>query len=129
MSSTSSEPKQLVARYLQALSGQRKTPELVSGFVSDSHLAAHIRDVEAAFPEYELRVDNLIAEGDLVAMRGTFRGVHRGPFAGIPATGKTVSSPLMIFYRVRENRIVEHWLHFDGAALVAELQRADAVSA
>lgn len=129
MGSTSPEAKQLVARYLQALSGQRKTPELVSGFVSDSHLAAHIHDVEAAFPEYELIADDLIAEGDLVAMRGTFRGVHRGPFFGIPATGKTVSSPLMIVYRVRENRIIEHWLQFDGAALVAQLQRADTVTA
>lgn len=129
MSSTSSESKQLVARYLQALSGQRKTAELVSGFVSDLHLAAHIRDVEAAFPEYELIADDLIAEADLVAMRGTFRGVHRGPFAGISATGKTVSSPLMIIYRVRDSRIVEHWLHFDGAALVAQLQYGDAVNA
>jgi len=129
MSSTSPESKQLVARYLQALSGQQKTPELVAGFVSDSRLAAHIRDVEAAFPEYELIPDDLIAERDLVAMRGTFRGVHRGLFAGIPASGKAVSSPLMIIYRVHENRIVEHWLQFDGAAVVAQLQQADPVGA
>jgi predicted ester cyclase len=34
----------------------------------------------------------------------------------------------MIIYRVRDNHIVEHWLHFDGAALVAQLQ-AHAVGA
>ncbi len=124
MSSTSTECKQLVGRYLQALSGQRKTPELVAEFVTDPHLAAHIRDVEAAFPEYELIADDLIAERDLVAMRGTFHGVHRGPFAGIPATAAAVSAPLMIVYRVRDNRIVEHWMQFDGAAVVSQLQQA-----
>ena len=128
MNPTSTAARQLIGQYLQTLSGQRKTPDLVAEFVSDPHLAAHIRDVEAAFPEYELIADDLIAERDLVAMRGTFRGVHRGPFAGIPATGKAVSSSLMIIYRVRDNHIVEHWLQFDGAALVAQLQ-AHAVGA
>jgi predicted ester cyclase len=111
------------------LSGQPKTPELVQQFVTDPHLTAHIQQVEAAFPEYELIADDLIAERDLVAMRGTFQGVHRGPFAGIPATGAAVSAPLMIVYRVRDNRIVEHWLHFDGAGLVTQLQEAAAARA
>jgi predicted ester cyclase len=73
MNPTSTAARQLIGQYLQALSGQRKTPDLVAEFVSDPHLAAHIRDVEAAFPEYELIADDLIAERDLVAMRGTFR--------------------------------------------------------
>lgn len=123
MSLTSTESKQLIGRYLQALSGQSKTRDLVEHFVSDPSLAAHIHDVEAAFPEYELIAENLIAERDLVAMRGTFHGVHRGPFAGIPATGRSVSAPLMIIYRIENERIAEHWLHFDGASLVAQLQQ------
>jgi predicted ester cyclase len=129
MSSTASECRQFIGRYLQALSGQRKTPDLVRQFVSDPHLAAHIEGVEAAFPEYELIAHDLIAERDLVAMRGTFQGLHRGPFAGIPATGAAVSAPLLIVYRIRDDRIVEHWLQFDGAALVAQLQEATAARA
>ena len=77
MNFTSTESKQFVGRYLQALSGQSKTADLVERFVSDPSLAAHIRDIEAAFPEYELIAETLIAERDLVAMRGTFHGVHR----------------------------------------------------
>ena len=123
MNLTSTESKQFVGRYLQALSGQSKTADLVDRFVSDPSLAAHIRDVEAAFPEYELVAETLIAERDLVAMRGTFQGVHGGPFAGIPPTGRSVSAPLMIIYRIENERIAEHWLHFDGASLVAQLQQ------
>jgi len=129
MGSTSDECKQFVGRYLQALSGHRKTPELVDRFVADPHLRTHIQEVEGAFPEYELIAEDLIAEGDRVAMRGVFRGVQRGPFAGMPATGASVSAPLMIVYRISDNRIVEHWMQFDGAGLVAQLQRAVAAPA
>jgi predicted ester cyclase len=121
MTSTSAESKQFIGRYLQALSGQAKKADIVTRFVSDPALIAHIHDVEAAFPEYELIAEDLIAEGDRVAMRGVFQGVHRGPFAGLAPTERTVSAPLMIVYRIRD---AEHWLHFDGAALVAQLQEA-----
>ena len=122
MSLSSTECKQFVGRYLQALSGQDKTPEIVARFVSDAALAEHICQVEAAFPAYELIAEELIAERDLVAMRATFHGVHRGAFAGIPPTGRAVSAGLMIIYRVDGDRIVEHWMQFDSLALMAQLQ-------
>jgi predicted ester cyclase len=124
MTPTSSESKQLIGRYLQAISGQTKTAVLVAGFVSDLTLQAHIKDVESAFPAYELIAEDLIAEGDRVAMRGVFKGVQRGPFAGIAASGRSVSVPLMIVYRVRDGRIAEHWMQLDASALIGQLQPA-----
>ena len=129
MTATATDNTTFIARYLQALSGKAKTPAIVAEFVTDPSLLAHIRDVEAAFPEYELEAAEVIAERDLVAMRGTFRGVHRGPFAGIEATGRTVSAPLMIFYRIANGRIAQHWLQFDGAGLVAQLRQDEALRA
>jgi steroid delta-isomerase-like uncharacterized protein len=128
MTPTAIENTQLITRYLAALSGQPKTPDSVSPFVADQALMRHIAEVEAAFPEYELVPEQLVAEGDLVAMRGTFRGRHAGSFAGIPATGRVVSASLMIFYRIAEGRIAEHWLQLDGAALVAQLQTSTAAA-
>jgi predicted ester cyclase len=113
--------KRLVQEYLSALSGQPKPDVLVARFVADAGLAEHIRQIEAAFPAYELVPAQLIAEDDLVAVRGTFRGVHRGPFAGIDPTGRKVSADLMIVYRLAGSRIVEHWLQFDAAGLVSQL--------
>lgn len=52
MNTTPTENKQLIARYLQALSVQGKTTEIVARFVSEPGLAAHIKDVESAFPQY-----------------------------------------------------------------------------
>lgn len=113
--------KQLITDYLSALSGQAKTPELVARFVSDPDLLAHIAGAEAGFPGYELIPEQMIAEGDLVAMRAVFRGVHRGPFAGLEPTGKTVSAGLMIVYRIAEGRIAQHWMQFDMFGLMGQL--------
>ena len=117
----SSENKRFVTRYLEALSGKAKPAELVSRFVSDRALAEHIQQVEEAFPSYEIVVEDMLAENDRVAVRGTFRGAHRGTFAGIAPTGRSVSAGLMIIYRIVNDRIVEHWMQFDGATLMAQL--------
>jgi len=127
MSATPAENKQLIGRYLQAVSGQAKTPELVARFVSDVSLAEHIRDVEAAFPEYEVISEEVVAERDLVAVRATFQGVHRGTFYGVAPTGRSVSAGLMIFYRIEGGRIADHWLQFDGASVMAQLQAQPAL--
>lgn len=129
MTSSSSDNKRFIGRYLQALSGQAKPPELVARFVADQGLAEHIQQVEAAFPGYELIAEEVIAERDLVALRGTFAGVHRGPFAGVEPTGRSVSAALMIIYRIEEGHIVEHWLHFDSAGLIAQLTASLAATA
>jgi predicted ester cyclase len=128
MTMSSAESKQLVGRYLQALNGQAKPPQLVERFVSDQGLAEHIRQVEAAFPFYEVIAEELIAERDLVAVRATFQGVHGGPFAGIEATGKAVTSEFMIIYRVEGDRIAQHWLQFDVAGVIAQLSAPAAVA-
>ena len=78
---------------------------------------------EAAFPEYELIATLLVAESDLVAARCTFRGVHKGEFAGIQPTGKRVSTDLMIFYRIREGKISEHWMQMDTRGLMDQLTK------
>jgi|SRR5579871_314066 len=116
--------KQLIIDYLNALSGKPKTPEMLAPYVSDAGLLHHIAEVEAAFPSYELIQEQTIVEGDLVALRAVFRGVHRGTFAGMPATGKVVSTGLIIIYRIADSRIADHWMQLDALGLMQQLQPA-----
>jgi predicted ester cyclase len=94
----------------------------IRDYLADERLAAHIHDMQAAFPGYQLTPEDMIAEGDKVAVRFMFRGTHRGPFAGIAPTGRAVSMPGIIIYRVANERIVEHWLQIDTPALLQQLQ-------
>ena len=117
--------KELVRRYLDALSGNPKPLVVVRRFVSDAALVEHISQVEAAFPNYEIHAHQVVAEDDLVAVRGTFKGTHSGAaFYGIEPRGTEASADLMIIYRIANGLIAQHWLQFDGAALVAQLQGA-----
>jgi predicted ester cyclase len=62
----------------------------------------------AAFPDGRMTVEDMIAEGDRVATRKTFRGTHQGAFMGLPPTGKPVEIGLIDIVRVAADRIVEH---------------------
>jgi hypothetical protein len=72
----------------------------------------HIRDAEAAFPRYELIAHQIVAEDDLIALRGTVQGVHEGMFAGIEPDGQTG------FLRV--NDLLPHQRRTDCRALDAD---------
>jgi predicted ester cyclase len=123
MNSVAIDSKQLIQEYFNALSGQPKTERLLDQYISDPSLKEHIRVAEVAFPKYELIPSLIVAESDMVAARCTFRGVHSGEFAGIQPTGRYVSAELMIFYRIREGRIAEHWLQMDTIGLIEQLSK------
>jgi predicted ester cyclase len=119
---TAQENKEFIRRYLKALSGKPKPPELVNQFVDDQPLRDHIAAGEQGFPSYTLEADRMLAEDDLVSVIGRFGGTHTGAFMGIPPTGKTFANvPVHITYRIQGGRIVEHWLLFDTADLMQKL--------
>lgn len=74
----------------------------------------------AAFPDGEMLVDDLVAEGDKVVSRVTMRGTQRGAFFGQPATGRVVSAEGIEVYRVDKGKIVEGWSRFVPPLLEAD---------
>jgi predicted ester cyclase len=113
--------KEFIRNYLEEVSGKPKPEELLRKYITDEHLIEHIMVSEAAFPLYSLDVEETIAEGDLVSIRGFFSGTHLGPFMGVPATDKPFRSPLFVTYRIAAGKIVEHWMMIDEADLMHQL--------
>jgi predicted ester cyclase len=68
-----------------------------------------LKSFRKAFPDVTITVEEIIAEGDLVAFRSTMRGTHSGEFLGIPPTGKAVIVGLVDVIRVADGRFVEQW--------------------
>ena len=75
----------------------------------------------SAFPDSQLTIDDMIAEGDRVATRKTFTGTHTGDGIGIPPTGKPVSIQYVDILRLRDGRIIEHWLSMDQLSFMQQL--------
>jgi predicted ester cyclase len=74
-----------------------------------------------AFPDARFTLEDIVAEGDMVASRGTLQGTHSGPFAGLPPTGKTVEVTYMAMLRLAGGRFVEHWAQVDQLGLLQQL--------
>jgi steroid delta-isomerase-like uncharacterized protein len=70
-------------------------------------------EAREGFPDLSISVEDVMAEGDLVAARVVMRGTHRGEFQGIAPTGKRVEVRAMDMFRVSNGKIVEHWGHAD----------------
>lgn len=117
------ESKELITEYFRDLSGKPKTEELLDRYISDAALKEHIREFEPAFPEYTLEAQEMVSEGDLVAVRGTIHGMHKGVYAGIPPTGRQLNLDVMLFYRISDGRISKYWLQTDSKALIDQLTR------
>jgi C-1 hydroxylase len=75
----------------------------------------------SAFPDLRFEVEDLVADGDLVAARMRARATHCGEFMGLPPTGRQVSVLVMGQVRVAEGRIVEHWNVMDEVHLLQQL--------
>ena len=95
--------------YLKALSGKAKTKQLISRYVEDEKLINHSLFFEQLFPEYELIIDELIAEGNRVFVRSHFVGTHRGGTDAIPATQQKVKTPFAVGYEIKNEKIVDFW--------------------
>jgi len=113
--------KAFIRRYLDALSGKPKPPEIVDLFVAEEALKEHIATSEAAFPLYRIDIGELVAEGDLACVRGMVRGVNQGPFMGMPPTGKEVEFPIYITYKISNGKIVDHWMLTDNLTMMQQL--------
>jgi predicted ester cyclase len=113
--------KTFIRRYFEALSGKDKATAVVDRYVTDEELKHHIAFYEAAFPNYELIAEDMVAEGDKVVVRSTFRGTHKGDLMGIAPTGKQVTMPLILIYRLADDKIVEHWMQADALGMMQQL--------
>lgn len=74
-------------------------------------------------PDLVIAVDQIVAEGDMVAVRWTATGSDRGGFlpTGKPATGKRVQAQGMTFWRLRDGKIAEEWGLVDMLSVLKQL--------
>jgi steroid delta-isomerase-like uncharacterized protein len=61
------------------------------------------------FPDLQVTIEDLIAEGDKVVSRNTVTGTHHGDYMGHPPTGKRVTYNEIFVFRFAGRRIAETW--------------------
>jgi hypothetical protein len=96
--------KELVIEYFNAISGVKKTREIMGKYLSDIHLIEHIEFFDSVFPGYEIYADEMLAEGNRVVVRARVKGRHEGELNGIPPTYKSIEFPLQLVMKLKTIR-------------------------
>jgi steroid delta-isomerase-like uncharacterized protein len=73
------------------------------------------------FPDLVTTVEDVLADADRVAVRGTDRGTHRGMFMGYPPTGRFVTTTWIEIFRLEDGKAVEGWVEADVKRLLDQL--------
>lgn len=77
--------------------------------------------VFAGLSDVNMTIEDMIAEGDRVAVRLTAHAVHTGEFMGMPASGKAYTIPEIHIFRVSGDKIAEHWGQADLLGMMRQL--------
>lgn len=135
MTTTETENKALMRRDVEAVFNGGDL-DLIDEYVADDYVGhtsapedthgpegvrEYVRMVRSAFPDLEVIIEDLIAEGDLVCRRTRFTGTHQGEFMGIEPTGNAVDVAGAVIYRIRDGQVVESWGLNDMMGLMEQL--------
>jgi steroid delta-isomerase-like uncharacterized protein len=107
----------------ELLSADFKEYEEVPGFPQDREgVKQFFAMLRAAFPDVHFTVEEMVAEGDLVAAHVKITGTHTGgEFMGIPAGGRSVDFQAMDLIRFANGIGTAHWGVTDTAAMLTQL--------
>ncbi len=94
-------------------------PELPTGVAGVKAFFGMFRD---AFPDATITIDQMVCEGEWVAVATTTTGTHSGtPLLGVGPTGRTISFTGVDMVRVKDGLIVEHRGLTDTVGLLRQL--------
>jgi steroid delta-isomerase-like uncharacterized protein len=74
-----------------------------------------------AFPDFHFDVEEMHHADAAVIVEGTFRATHGGPWRGLPATGRSVTVPMVIIFRFKDAAMLCERVFFDLGTVLRQL--------
>jgi steroid delta-isomerase-like uncharacterized protein len=84
-------------------------------------LKAFVGMARSAFPDTHIRIEEQVAEGDLVATRYVVSGTQEGEMEGIPPTGNRVEFSGISIDRFSGGKLAETWDNYDALGMMQQL--------
>jgi len=85
-----------------------KAPGLAEPWGLDAVIQV-IKTHYASFPDWKHKIEDVVAEGDKVAVRLAQDGTHKAPYEGILPTEKIVTVPALVMIVLENGRVKEFW--------------------
>ncbi len=134
-------PKEIVRSFLEEVRSG-KSVERVSSHLSEKVIAhqmtaeqenavvrtpddyaAHVKDFQRIYGNYDFEITELIAEDNRVYARWKQTGCHIGPVDGIAPSGFPVVEIASAVYRVADSKIVEYWIQIDRKGVDVQMEQ------
>jgi steroid delta-isomerase-like uncharacterized protein len=93
-------------------------PEHQHGIDGFKHVIEWVREFSS---DVHYDIDDIIAEGDKVAVRMTQSGTHTGTVRGIPPAGKSFSVDYVHWFRLADGQVAEMWAVRDDLTWLEQL--------
>jgi steroid delta-isomerase-like uncharacterized protein len=128
------EPKQIASQWYEAFA--HHDAELLEKILAPSWIdipspptaphgpgvaKATMAMLTSAFPDFDIRVEDIIQEGNKVVVRSTITGTQRQAFAGLPATGRSMKIQAVDIHEIENGKIVRTWHTEDWMTGLREL--------
>jgi predicted ester cyclase len=81
-----------------------------------------ITDTLLAFPDWQEKILDIIAEDDKVVTRYVSTGTHMGTYQGIAPTGNKIKVDEISIFCIKNGKVMEQWCLVDDLALVKQLE-------
>lgn len=82
---------------------------------------AIVNNWRTGFPDFHFRLEEMIVEGNKVALRIPFTGTHLGTFWGLEPTGKKIEVTETLILRIEDGKIAEMWEDYDEYGMRIQL--------
>src|SRR3954452_243205 len=87
-------------------------PDAVDGYYAESR---------AAFPDQRNELIALHHADDAVLVEFDLKGTHKGPYRGLPPTGREFTCRMLAIFLFEEDRLVGERVYFDSATILRQL--------
>ena len=84
-------------------------------------VAAYFEETRKAFPDQRNEVIAIHHADDAVILEAWLRGTHRGPFRGLPPTGREFEMQFVSLFVFEDERLVGERVYFDANTILRQL--------
>src|SRR5215211_1903763 len=123
MSDRTSKNKALMRRIYQEMWNGAKPALAAELFAQPEGVERFVTQFLLSFPDLQHKVEEMIAEGDQVAVRFSAQGTHSSQWLDFAPTGRPIQYTGVTLARIAGNKIVEHHTWWDKAALIEQLNQ------
>lgn len=108
----------MLAQLKEIISDQYIGP---SGETGADGFAETVNSIRTGFPDIKWTVEDLVAEGNKVTVKWSWKGTNKGSFRGFPVSNSKVTNNAIAIYELSESKIIRAWIQSDRLSFLQQI--------